>query len=95
MTELKDLYREEADSYDLWGSALGAHFDVCEELLRQGEEIPCEWGYSPGMVTGEVAEDEASMFRLAIVDHDADELRAFGNLLDRYARVLKRAGRDY
>lgn len=90
-SDLKQEYRLQSDSYDKWGSAMNALFDVSAELWWRGEFIP--WDYSPG-ATDDPREPNSYMAEVS-ADTDTDALLAFGRVLDRYTDQLRRADLDY
>lgn len=96
-----DLFREDFDSYDAWGSTLMAHFDIAECLYRHGADIPEEWEFSPSpfLHVGDELPEDASYFATEIdllmrQGHYSNLVHA-GNVLSRYAMQLKLAGKDY
>jgi hypothetical protein len=96
-----DLFREDFDSYDAWGSVLSAHFDIAECLYRNGCDVPEEWEFSPSpfLMPGQGPTDDDSMFYIDIDlmlrrGHYSNLVHA-GNVLMRYAAQLRLAGMDY
>ena len=94
--EIKSEYRLQADSGDKWGSAMGARFDIAEELHRRDHDIPASWGFSPGAGSFGVSWEPETYFG-GIIQHDTDssDLRYFGDVLARYTDLLKRNDLDY
>lgn len=78
---------------DRWGEAMGAFFDIADVLEHEGAEIPHSWGWHHGpLCTGTEAYE-----RFGFAANHAP-LAAFvraGNILERYTRLLRRAGLDY
>lgn len=100
-----DLYRTDAhDSYDPWGSALGAQFDIAECLYRHGADVPAEWQFTPSPMlkpyVGEPLDSEdASWFALEIEElmiqgHYSNLVHA-GTVLMRYVKQCELAGKSY
>ena len=97
------------DPEDLWGWANGHMFGLCAVLYATESEIPREWEYrhSPVQSAQELlthfldAPDDCcwpdseyfDMARRLEISHD--DLRHAGNVLVRYMRLLKHAGKDY
>lgn len=77
---------------DPWGVVMGHWFDVAAELWWRGE-VPASWGYRPGAV-GDPRETD-SPFADFIREVPSESLVEFGNVLDRYSRMLRAAGKDY
>ena len=91
--QMKSALRMDDLRGDPWGTAMGAFFDVAEELDRQGEAVPDGWRYRPG-VCGPPDYPE-SYFGQEISGSHPGELTKFGNLLYRYTAMLDHAGRSY
>lgn len=91
--DLMQEFRLMGDFGDAWGTTMGAWFDVAAELYNRGADIPAEWRYRPGACSGaqEVSDYWAEIFKA----YSDAELLKFGRILNRYAGVLKTAGRDY
>lgn len=86
--ELKvDLHSDE------WGHAMSAWFDVAAEAFHRCLDIPSHWEYRPSPCND--PRDLDSWFARVAVDASDDELIKFGNLMERYTRILQRAGKDY
>lgn len=80
------------DPGDPWGSTMGWRFDIAAELYLRGAEVPEGWEYrpSPGMT-----EREDTYEAEIAAQCDTESLVRFGNVLQRYDRLLRRAGMDY
>ena len=80
-------------SGDAWGTCLSWWFATAAELFeRPGCLVPHEWRYRPSPM-GAIDPDA---YEAPIVAEAPDEdLIRFGNLLDRYASMLRAAGKDY
>lgn len=91
--DIKSEYQLSRDSGDPWGSLMTAWFGLAGELWMRGEAVPVEWNYSPG-AAADPREPEDYMYDL-YKDATTEALVRFGNVLERYARFVKRAGRDY
>ena len=94
-----DLFREDFDSYDPFGSALNAQFDIAECLFRHGAAVPSEWQFSPGLAAQRELGEDASSFALDIdlmmrEGHVSNLIHA-GTVLMRYVAQCKLAGKDY
>lgn len=95
-----DAFRDSFDSYDPWGSAINAHFDIAECLYRYGAPIPTEWQFSPGLGAGGVFDEENESYFAAQIDlmmregHYSNLVHA-GNVLMRLCAQYKIAGLDY
>lgn len=81
---------------DAWGSAMNAWFAVAHELYARRADIPLHWEFKPGCTTTpeNARDDDNYWFEAFVGVSDADLVR-FGNILERYSRMLKRAGEDY
>lgn len=94
--EIRQSFLYGFDPGDSWACVMGAWFDVADEIERQGGGHPDAWRYRPGACgPPELNEDEATWFALEIAGADLDALAAFGNVLERWSRMLRHAGRDY
>ena len=91
--ELTKLYKESADTYDKWGSAMGAFFGAAAELSHRGESTPHHWQYSPGLSDDPREPDDYLYADFAATD--TDDLVKFGNIMERYTRNLDRIGESY
>lgn len=95
-----DLFREEFDSLDPWGSALNAQFDIAECLTRYGVDIPAHWEYSPGLSASyEPHEDTSTWFAMELdvlmrQGHEQNIIHA-GNVLCRYVALCESEGLSY
>lgn len=89
----QDVAREEFKlssdwKHDPWGECLNHWFDVAEVLYTRGVTIPQHWEYHPG-----AGEDIVNNEQYLTMNDD--ELIAWGNVLERYTRLLRAAGKDY
>ena len=97
------IVREDFDNYDKWGSALGHRFGIATVLWVMGEYVPYGWEFSPGMAAigpDDIREDETypDIYWLDELESgtiSADDMRHAGNVLARYAELLRRADLDY
>lgn len=80
--------------YDPYGSAVGMHFTIAFELYHRGCEIPGKWEFRPPMGSGDIREHEDAFFDSCEGATEAD-LVSFGNVLSRYASILRAQGRSY
>lgn len=92
MSLLRNLWNE-LDTYYRYGWCMSAWFAVAAEMYWRGMDIPSDWNYSPGAAR-DPREPDAPEY-LYCLEASNDELRAAGNVLARYARMLKHAGKDY
>lgn len=96
--DLKSEYKMFEDSGDKWGSALGAHFDLCAELdhraERDGVEAMRSWQYRAPATLDDHREKDSYYYDLYIGTSSADLVK-FGDLLSRYTEKLAAAGHSY
>jgi len=92
--DIKTEYKLMRDRGDPWGSAMGAWFDLAAELEYRYGETPSEWQYVPPATAGDPREEDSAYFDL-FQDASREALVQLGNLLSRYATMLRRAGMDY
>lgn len=94
------------DAGDPWGTVMAWWFAIAGTLAADGEDVPPAWQYRRSPIdrrdVAEMAEGEDSDHTEAMVAGGyldglwtADDLRAFGDVLDRYASWCKLAGVDY
>lgn len=94
------------DPYDPWGSTIEAQFQICYTLLRGGADIPAAWQFSPGAFVPTADDNdpdnedgEGSLlgweFDLILREGGYRNLIHAGNILERYATLLKSEGKDY
>lgn len=108
------IIREIADddrAYDPWGTGMTALGAVCDVLAVEGEDVPAEAGYSPGIFGPQVDPDDYHATTLLAALHpeqypDAwvegyapnmttDDLEYAARILSRYLDWVRLAGRDY
>lgn len=77
---------------DSWGDTLEAHFAAAGEMNERGLDIPAEWEYRPGLFGGK---DPDSYWTDMCEGMSDEDLEKVGRFMFRYARLLKRAGKDY
>lgn len=87
MEDIKDEFRIGYDHHDAWGCVMNAWFDIAEALHVRGDDVPSQWDFVPGAGI----QHEASWLH----HYESDVLSRFGNMLFRWARMLKNAGLDY
>lgn len=101
-----EIIRDHLDSYDAWGSALEAHFQICYTLTRGGVEVPEAWDFHPGMFVPEDDDNdpenedgEGSLLGweldLLLREGHVRNLIEAGNILGRYTALLELAGHSY
>ena len=99
LADLKRQYKLESDSYDPWGSCMGAFFQLADEMERRGIDHPAEWKYRPGAMgpgdPAEWTEDDEPAFGWECVHATDEALKSFGALLHRYCGLLEGSGRSY
>jgi len=77
---------------DPWGTTMGAHFAIAEQLHFNHGGCPDEWDYSPGMAS----EPETNNYWGEILPTETEtELLELGDWCYRAVKVLKALGRDY
>lgn len=87
---------------DAWGSSMCAWFDIAHAIEHYGTDyVPHAWNYRDsmgcrGLDKHESGENDSARSLAAGIlrGRESDIVRA-GNVLKRYTRILKRAGRDY
>lgn len=96
---LRAMFTESDHKYDPWGSALRLTFSVCDVLGLNGEPIPHEWGFHPGLGGPAIEPGDFDAEWMNEVyeteEVNGDDLRHFGNVLVRYTRIMDTAGRSY
>lgn len=104
---LHRLLREMADDdrkHDPWGACLGALGPICDlmTVIGEGSGIPGSAGYRPAMGLGmwSIAADSYVGEELVLAwftddSLDHPDLEYAARVLDRYADLIKAAGKDY
>ena len=87
--EMLDWFNGACDRGDMWGSVLGALFDICEHLTFRGDVVPESWGFMPG--AGGVQQDPAP----DLGEFSPEDLEALGELLATMRGVLADIGASY
>ena len=79
---------------DPWGSAMTWWFSVADEIhFNRSFAVPAAWRFRPSPLG---PSNDPDAFETEAVQAASDEaLMKFGAVLNRYAGVLKRAGKDY
>lgn len=91
--EAKSEYRLFFDG-DHWGHVMHWWFTVADEIYHCRDfPVPAEWEFKPSPL-GPINDPEDYATNVVTEMSDSDLLR-FGQLLHRYASVLKQAGVDY
>lgn len=105
-----EAFRDSFDSYDPWGSVLEAHFQICYTLVRHGakDSIPADWEFGLGAFQPTMDDNNPDVwdedsdgsllgweFDLIMREHGAAPLIHAGNILSRYANLLRLDGKDY
>lgn len=91
--DIKSEYKMMHDKGDPWGSVMQAWFSCAAELWQRGLVVPVAWGYSPGLAA--VPTDPEDFMYDLFRGADNQSIVKFGNVLAKYAGLLKRAGKDY
>ena len=81
-----------AQSGDWWGDTMEWWFATAGEMWERGLDIPADWHYRPSPMGGKDPEAYETEVCEGATD---DALRLFGRALNRYAGILKKAGKDY
>ena len=92
--QVKSEWRIAATGDD-WGDAMSAWFVIADEIYfnRSRLDVPDEWRFRPSPLGESNDPDDfvVGVVRLA----DDDVLMRFGQLMNRYCRLLKHLGKDY
>jgi hypothetical protein len=88
------------DGFDPWASVMEWWFAVAEFLYHEGETLPASWefrdspvhahGYEPEGYPAEMVDDLYDEGLITLAD-----VHALGDVLTKYAGILKLAGKDY
>lgn len=96
---INTLLREDDLAYDPWGTALAHEFGIAHTLYWLGENIPSEWRFKPGGMTGlEPPPDYPDCEYVEMIeagDVTPDDLRYAGTVLSRFVALCARKGRSY
>lgn len=91
LKDLKEEFKFSGDSGDPWGSCLSVHFQLADYLhFKRSASVPQHWEYSPGL--GSDIDPEWENF---FESTPLEQLIQFGNILERYANILRTQGKDY
>lgn len=91
MAFLRALLREQDYRYDPWGVCMEMLFTIAEVLHFERYGTPEHWEYNPGAASA----PEGGYLADGIASQETQTLIDFGNILFRWTRALKSAGRDY
>lgn len=99
---IRDAFRMDYDPrHDAWGHVMEWHFAIAEVIIHKGmRPVPADWEFhdSP-MHRDEWTPEGYADEELAALRDDgiifSRDLIAFGNVLSRYADILRAAGKDY
>lgn len=85
---------------DPWGTAMSLWFDICDWLTVQGVSVPAHWEYRPSPFLPHSIEEhkatwESEVPPSAFEETSTEELIHMGNVLERYTRMLDKAGHSY
>jgi hypothetical protein len=94
------------DPFDPWGSTIEAHFQICYTLVRYGAEVPADWQFSAGAFSPAMDDNDPDNedgegsylgweFDLLMREGHYSNLIHAGNVLSRYAALLKANGHSY
>jgi hypothetical protein len=89
LAALRAEYRMGHDPGDAWGSVMGAWFEIAEALEARGEAAPDHWLFRAGCMAPVEEDDAWTQF------WPSDTLARFGDVLARWSRMLRHAGRSY
>ena len=96
---LRAMFTESDHKYDPWGEGMMLMFAVCDVLYANGEGVPDEWEFRPGLGGGAIDPDNylATWMNETYTTRGVtgDDLVHFGNVLARYTRIMDTAGRSY
>lgn len=85
------------NNWDQYGFCVGLHFELCEYLRFKKLSIPEHWEYKAGFGIysrfGDLIEENPTAWIFQTYSHKT--LVHLGNVLSRYARLLKHYGKDY
>lgn len=96
-----ELVRENWDTGDRWGSAIGALFDIALTLWRLDVWIPSSWGFSPGAAPQEPPTDGDGYLEQELYAGVTsglwtyDDLRAAGKVIERLGAIYHGRGMSY
>lgn len=71
------LFDELHDSYDLWGSAFGFTFALCDYAHINGYDIPDELEYSPSLAGADTDAYEFNEIVGWLIDFDEQERKSY------------------
>lgn len=91
LKQFKAEYRFKCD--DTWGDAMESWFECAGWLYWNGEVLPTNWKYSPGM-DGDGRDPESYWYDL-FAGCTTEELWTIGNFLFRYCTYLESRGVSY
>lgn len=90
--DLMQEFRLFSGDGDWWGTTLAWWFAVAGEMWERGLDIPADWHYRPSPFGGR----DPDAYETPICEAATDiALLLFGRALNRYAAILKRAGKAY
>lgn len=96
-TDLKYLKAEFrlSDDGDSWGNVKQWWFTIADEIYfnRKNLRVPDEWQFKPSPMGP--SNDPDDYVTNVVKDTPDEALMAFGNLVHRYARLLKSKGVNY
>ena len=81
--EMKSEY--DICKWDVYGSVMNAHFDICEYMDAEGMLIPDEWEFQPGAM-GSYVEPDNRIAECGLTEENCLEL---GNWCFNVARICK------
>ena len=84
---------------DPWGDTMEWLFSIAEILTHWVDDVPAEWGFRDSPVHDEWEPESYVETMLTEYWDDGSvttvDLTAFGQVLNRYADILRAAGKDY
>jgi len=80
---LKAEFKLDDWEYDPFGTVMDHWFNVSAALTLRGHEVPAHWEYRPGPLGPEI-----DLHHQHLMDVRPDALTAWGNILERYHRLM-------
>jgi len=91
--DLIQLFREEYDPFDPYGSAMAVMFDVAAAIHnRDPGQVPDRWAYRPGAGGAVIESDDWQEY---LSEAATPEIERFGDFLERVTERCSRHGMDY
>ena len=89
--DLKNEIKLDDIAHDPWGTGISWLFSVCDVLtFERSCHIPNHWQFNPGISA------DTECYTFSVLNDASDEtLIRFGNLLERFTRAARYAGKSY